>query len=203
MMQETLCRRRCLLKILKNYAGFKPERNVFAEHRYHALLKSATPKIQTAPSSVSNVHRRSRDDAAHAAQKIRRAQSSAWSARSRLIPFRRYRETLKSSVRISAVADGGARGIMSHHLKKSVSSYLLPNSYSLGQTRDFIFAHQCGHFFLNHLSNGFTDQLLRGTGSGCVRSRLAQRERGRPHSRATCCIEEEFDGCNGVVVLWV
>ena len=32
-MQETLCRRRCLLKIPKNYTGFKAKTNVFAEHR--------------------------------------------------------------------------------------------------------------------------------------------------------------------------
>ena len=31
-MQETLCRRRCLLKIPKNYTGFKAKTNVFAEH---------------------------------------------------------------------------------------------------------------------------------------------------------------------------
>jgi hypothetical protein len=32
MMQETLCRRRCLLKIPKNYTGFTAKTNVFAEH---------------------------------------------------------------------------------------------------------------------------------------------------------------------------
>ncbi len=32
-MKETLCRRRCLLKISKNYTGFEAETNVFAEHR--------------------------------------------------------------------------------------------------------------------------------------------------------------------------
>jgi hypothetical protein len=32
MMYETLCRRCLLLKIPKNYAGLKPERNVSAEH---------------------------------------------------------------------------------------------------------------------------------------------------------------------------
>jgi hypothetical protein len=32
MMKETLCRRRCLLKISKNYTGFEAETNVFAEH---------------------------------------------------------------------------------------------------------------------------------------------------------------------------
>jgi hypothetical protein len=32
MMKETLCRRRCLLKIPKNYTGFEAETNVFAEH---------------------------------------------------------------------------------------------------------------------------------------------------------------------------
>jgi len=31
-MKKTLCRRRCLLKIPKNYTGFKAETNVFAEH---------------------------------------------------------------------------------------------------------------------------------------------------------------------------
>ena len=31
-MKETLCRRRCLLKIPKNYTGFEAETNVFAEH---------------------------------------------------------------------------------------------------------------------------------------------------------------------------
>jgi hypothetical protein len=31
-MQETLCRRRCLLKIPKNYTGFTAKTNVFAEH---------------------------------------------------------------------------------------------------------------------------------------------------------------------------
>jgi len=41
MMQETLCRRRCLLKIPKNYTGFKAETNDFAEHR------GRTPSLTT------------------------------------------------------------------------------------------------------------------------------------------------------------
>jgi hypothetical protein len=30
----------------------------------------------------------------------------------------------------------------------------IPDSYSLQSARDFIFAHECGHFFLNHLTGG-------------------------------------------------
>jgi hypothetical protein len=30
----------------------------------------------------------------------------------------------------------------------------IPDSYSLGAARDFIFAHECGHLILNHLSGG-------------------------------------------------
>jgi hypothetical protein len=47
------------------------------------VAQNAAPKILMAPSSASNVHRRSRDDAARAAQTIHRAQGSVWSARSR------------------------------------------------------------------------------------------------------------------------
>lgn len=42
------------------------------------------------------------------------------------------------------------RGIRSGHF---------PDSFSLGAARDFIFAHECGHFFLNHLDRGFNRRL--------------------------------------------
>ncbi len=38
-MQETVCRRRSLPKIPKSYAGFKPERKVFAEYSSAILRK--------------------------------------------------------------------------------------------------------------------------------------------------------------------
>ena len=40
-MKETLCRRRCLLKISKNYTGFEAETNVFAEHSYRFDTETA------------------------------------------------------------------------------------------------------------------------------------------------------------------
>jgi hypothetical protein len=59
------------------------------------------------PSSASNVRQRSRDGAARAAKKIRRAQSSAWSAPKPIdSPPADARETSKPSVRVSTVADG-------------------------------------------------------------------------------------------------
>jgi hypothetical protein len=38
MMQLALSRRRCLLKIATNYAGFKLERNVFADHSWRVFI---------------------------------------------------------------------------------------------------------------------------------------------------------------------
>lgn len=35
----------------------------------------------------------------------------------------------------------------------------VPDSYSIGAARDFVFAHECGHFFLNHLDRGLARSL--------------------------------------------
>jgi len=37
---------------------------------------------------------------------------------------------------------------------RNIRSSRLPDSYSLGAARDFIFAHECGHFYLQHLDRG-------------------------------------------------
>jgi hypothetical protein len=38
----------------------------------------------------------------------------------------------------------------------------VPDSYSLGAARDFVYAHECGHFFLDHLSHGLNRKLYFG-----------------------------------------
>src|SRR5271170_5214499 len=53
------------------------------ENGVPCVAQNAAPKILMAPSSASDADRRSRDDAARAAQRIHRAQTSASSARSR------------------------------------------------------------------------------------------------------------------------
>lgn len=42
---------------------------------------------------------------------------------------------------------------------KGIRTGPLPDSFSLGAARDFIFAHECGHFFLNHLDRGFNRKM--------------------------------------------
>jgi hypothetical protein len=36
----------------------------------------------------------------------------------------------------------------------SIRASPFPDSFSIGAARDFVFAHECGHFFLDHLSRG-------------------------------------------------
>jgi hypothetical protein len=52
MMQETLCRRRCLLKIPKNYTGFTAKTNVFAEHS-RLRLEARAPELLTVASEAA------------------------------------------------------------------------------------------------------------------------------------------------------
>jgi hypothetical protein len=39
------------------------------------------------------------------------------------------------------------------------SGDMVPDSYSLSTARDFVFAHECGHFFLGHLDRGLERRL--------------------------------------------